>query len=326
MTDLTIYRRYFYNAKCYNEAPLQTVKGVQVHSTGANNPWLKRYVQPDDGRLGVNANGNSHNNPSSTVCASAYIGKQASGEVAVYQVLPWNQRCWLSGKGPNGNANKLGYVGFEICEDSKLNEEYFRKAMDAAMLLTAYLCQAFSLNPDIAVQDHSELHDAGLASNHGDITHWLRLYDLNMDDFRDGVKEKMEEEISVTYIDCDEVKTMYRAKVTANGYLNLRSGKSKSYASLAAVKPGECVYVTDDTDPIWWHVNYGNLTGWMMGQYLTRVTDIQEIIGSVKEESDASKPAPEDSASEYVPINKAKLIEARTYVAGLLSIIEDALK
>ena len=136
----------------------------------------------------------------------------------------------------------------------------------------------------------------------------------------------MEEEISVTYIDCDEVKTMYRAKVTANGYLNLRSGKSKSYASLAAVKPGECVYVTDDTDPIWWHVNYGNLTGWMMGQYLTRVTDIQEIIGSVKEESDASKPAPEDSASEYVPINKAKLIEARTYVAGLLSIIEDALK
>jgi hypothetical protein len=40
-----------------------TVKGVLWHSTGCNNPWLKRYVQPDDNasdreawlkKLGVN--------------------------------------------------------------------------------------------------------------------------------------------------------------------------------------------------------------------------------------------------------------------------------
>ena len=28
--------------------------GVMVHSTGANNPYLRRYVQPDDGELGKN--------------------------------------------------------------------------------------------------------------------------------------------------------------------------------------------------------------------------------------------------------------------------------
>ena len=31
-----------------------TPKGIMVHSTGAENPWLKRYVGPDDGLLGKN--------------------------------------------------------------------------------------------------------------------------------------------------------------------------------------------------------------------------------------------------------------------------------
>ena len=47
-----------------------TVRGVLWHSTGANNPTLKRYVQPDDNALnraklleliGVNKNGNDWN-------------------------------------------------------------------------------------------------------------------------------------------------------------------------------------------------------------------------------------------------------------------------
>ena len=321
MTDLTIYRRYFYNAKCYNEAPLQTVKGVQVHSTGANNPWLKRYVQPDDGRLGVNANGNSHNNPSSTVCASAYIGKQASGEVAVYQVLPWNQRCWLSGKGSKGNANKLGYVGFEICEDGKLNEDYFRKAMDAAMILTAYLCQAFGLDPDLAVKDHNELHDAGLASNHGDITHWLQLYDMNMDDFRAGVKERMAEEISVTYIDCDEVTTMYQARVTCPGsYLNLRRGKSTSYSSLAPIPQGATVDVIDDTDAAWWRIQYNGLIGWSMAMYLTRIEDkAEQPAEEVPSDAETVRP-------DCVQIERLKLTEIKACLVDILGIIENALK
>lgn len=51
----------------YKGAGTVSVRGVLWHSTGANNPWLKRYVQPDDNAadrakmlelLGVNKNGN----------------------------------------------------------------------------------------------------------------------------------------------------------------------------------------------------------------------------------------------------------------------------
>lgn len=48
---------------CYKAGKTITPKGIMVHSTGANNPWLKRYVGPDDGLLGVNAAGNHWNTP-----------------------------------------------------------------------------------------------------------------------------------------------------------------------------------------------------------------------------------------------------------------------
>ena len=33
---------------CYRQTKKIQIKGVLWHSTGANNPTLKRYVQPDD--------------------------------------------------------------------------------------------------------------------------------------------------------------------------------------------------------------------------------------------------------------------------------------
>ena len=41
------------NDCCRRGTPL-VPRGVMVHSTGANNPYLRRYVQPDDGELGKN--------------------------------------------------------------------------------------------------------------------------------------------------------------------------------------------------------------------------------------------------------------------------------
>ena len=38
--------------ECYTAGRKITPKGIMVHSTGANNPNLKRYVGPDDGLLG----------------------------------------------------------------------------------------------------------------------------------------------------------------------------------------------------------------------------------------------------------------------------------
>ena len=187
---------------------------MQVHSTGANNPYLHRYVGPDDGRLGPNKYGNTHNRPGGNVCASAYIGKLEDGSVAVYQALPWEYRCWLSGSGPNGNANRKGFLGFEICEDGLTDEGYYRAAMEAAELLTAHWCQEYGIDPDAAVRDHKELHSMGLASNHGDITAWLRKFGDSMAGFRAKVKEILAEGISVQYIDCDEEKTPAPARPT----------------------------------------------------------------------------------------------------------------
>jgi N-acetylmuramoyl-L-alanine amidase len=68
-----------------------------VHSTGANNPYLRRYVQPDDGELGKNRYDNDWNRPGLPVCVHAFLGKKAGGGIAVYQTLPWEMRGWHCG-------------------------------------------------------------------------------------------------------------------------------------------------------------------------------------------------------------------------------------
>lgn len=205
MHELTIYRLFFTKSDCYHAGVKQTPKGVQVHSTGANNPWLKRYVGPDDGRLGPNINGNTHNRPGGNVCASAYIGKLQDGTVAVYQTLPWDYRCWLSGSGPNGNANRMGYIGFEICEDNRENRAYFDEAVrGAGVLLTAYLCQQIGIDPySDKLEDHAGLHNMGLASNHGDIGLWLRNFGYTFADFRGWVQDAMDEGVNVNYVEAE---------------------------------------------------------------------------------------------------------------------------
>jgi len=288
---ITIYKRIFYDSDCYRSGKVQTQQGVQVHSTGANNPYLKRYVQPNDGRLGENKYNNSHNGPGD-VCANAYIGKLQDGTVAIYQTLPWDMRCWLSASGPNGNANKLGYIGFEICEDDLHNAEYFSAAvMDKAVNLVAYLCRMMGTTPDkivintssgpaYAVMDHDELHDVGLASNHGDIRQWLKPYGLNMNDFRKAVQAAMDDGVEAEYIDCDEsgdvpVETLYKAKVwAANGYpVKMRANPSQNAKIITTVPLNTVVDVIEETSDKWSKIQYGYSTGYMMREFLLPVSE-----------------------------------------------------
>ena len=39
---------------CYKAGKRFVPQGIMCHSTGANNPQLRRYVGPDDGLLGKN--------------------------------------------------------------------------------------------------------------------------------------------------------------------------------------------------------------------------------------------------------------------------------
>ncbi len=176
---------------CYKRGATIAPKGVMVHSTGANNPNLRRYVQPDDGLLGKNPNANDWNRPGLDVCVHAFIGKKRSGGIATYQTLPWNHRGWHAG----GAANNT-HISFEICEDALTDRAYFDAAFREAAELTAYLCAMYRLDPlqDGVVIDHAEGYRRRLASNHGDVTHWLTRYGRTMEDFRKQVSEQMEVE------------------------------------------------------------------------------------------------------------------------------------
>ena len=175
---------FFTKNDCYLRGAKIAPQGVMVHSTGADNPWLRRYVQPDDGLLGTNPNGNDWNRPGLDVCVHAFIGKKADGGAATYQVLPWAHRGWHAG----GAANNT-HISFEICEDALRDRRYFEAVYREAAELTAYLCRKYRLDPlrDGVVIDHAEGHRRGIASNHGDVEHWFPKFGKTMDDFRDYV-------------------------------------------------------------------------------------------------------------------------------------------
>ena len=177
--------------ECYQVGRKINVKGIMWHSTGANNPNLKRYVGPDDGRLGVNANGNHWNQyrpDGRQVCVHAFIGKDKNGSVCIYQTLPWNCRGWHAG----GTANN-SYIGFELCEDGLNDRDYFNKAYHQGVELTAYLCKQYGLDPmgKNVIICHYDGHKLGIASNHGDVYTWFNKMGKTMDDVRRDVKACM---------------------------------------------------------------------------------------------------------------------------------------
>lgn len=169
---------------CYKAGKYITPKGIMVHSTGANNPNLRRYVQPNDGLLGNNSNANDWNRSGTGACVHAFIGKLADGSIATYQTLPWNMRGWHGG----GDSNDT-YISFEICEDGLTDANYFGIVYTEAVELVAYLCKAYSLNPmaDGVVICHSEGYKRGIATNHADVMHWFPKFGKSMDTFRKDV-------------------------------------------------------------------------------------------------------------------------------------------
>ncbi len=174
------------NNACYKVGKTIMPKGIMVHSTGANNPWLKRYVGPDDGLLGKNPYNNHWNQDKPDgrqVCVHGFIGKLANGSIATYQTLPWNHRGWHAG----GAANDT-HIGFEICEDGLTDVSYLNAIYKEAVELCVYLCKQFNLTEKDIIC-HSEGYKLGIASNHGDVMHWFPRHGKSMDTFRAEVKK-----------------------------------------------------------------------------------------------------------------------------------------
>ena len=178
---------------CYKANRKITPKGIMVHSTGANNPNVSRYV-PGDAVLGKNLYNNHWDKGDVQKCVHAFIGKFADGSVGTVQTLPWNWRGWHCGKGSKGSGNDT-HISFEICEDFLTDASYFNAAYKEAVELTAMLCKEYNLDPtkDGVVICHSEGYKRGIASNHGDVMHWFPKHSKSMDTFRADVKAAMAE-------------------------------------------------------------------------------------------------------------------------------------
>ena len=183
---------------CYKGTSTMTVKGVLWHSTGANNPNLRRYVQPDDNAanraellalLGTNGNRNDWNHINRQAGLNCWIGKLADGTVTTVQTMPWNYRPWGCGSGNKGSCNN-GWIQFEICEDGLNDATYFNKVYKEACEITAYLCKMFNIDPNGTVNMngvsvptilcHADSHALGLGSNHGDVNHWFPKFGKSM--------------------------------------------------------------------------------------------------------------------------------------------------
>lgn len=195
---LTENRCYSTGSKITNGQPV----GIVVHSTGANNKTLKRYVQPSKtdknydeiiADIGKNKNGNSWNRSGVDKCVHAMIGVNSAGTVETYEILPYDTCAWGVGKGTKGsyNYNPTAHIQFEILEDDLKNEYYFEAAFKEAIEYCAYLCEKFNLSAD-DICSHKEANKAGYASSHGDPDHWLKKFGKNMDWFRAEVRALLE--------------------------------------------------------------------------------------------------------------------------------------
>lgn len=175
-------KRILTQNECYKAGKNIEVKGLMIHSTGANNPKLGRYVDaPELGEISSN-HWNQPKPGGREVCVHAFIGKDQDGKVATYQTLPWNHRGWHAGGGANNT-----HIGVEICEDDLTDRKYFDAVYKEAVELFAYLCKQYGLTEKDIIT-HCEGYKQGVASNHGDVMHWFPKHGKSMDNFRADVK------------------------------------------------------------------------------------------------------------------------------------------
>lgn len=260
-----------YNNDCYQLHTTMKPRRIIVHSTGANNSSLSRYVQPTlhqitgmGGKtreemmtlLGKNKFGNHWNQEDLKVCVHAFIGKLADGTVATVQTLPWNIPAWGVGKGKYGSYNGSS-VQFEICEDALKSKDYFKKTYDAAVDLCVKMCKMYDI-PVENVISHKEAHQLGYGSNHGDPHHWWSKFGYTMDDFRKAVDKKL-----------NGSTLPYKVKITVDS-LNIRKGPGTNYEKVSSITD-RGVYTITEVKGSWGKLLSGK--GWIYLSYTERYKD-----------------------------------------------------
>lgn len=290
-------------SRCYKNTRKMTVKGVLWHSTGANNPMLKRYVQPSDNApdrehwlnlLGKNPYGNDWNHINHSAGMNCWIGQLADGTVTTVQTMPWNYRPWGCGSGKKGSCND-GWIQFEICEDNLNNKEYFDKVYKEACEITAYLCDMYGLNPNgfsnvgkvkvPVILCHYDSYKLGLGTAHGDVYNWFNKYGKSMDDVRNDVAALMKSGSIKSEIPAEPEEPTEPVKPTtpmvSSGYLvrvtidalNIRKGPGTDYDVVDCIR-NEGVYTIVEEASGKGATKWGKLksgVGWISLDYVTKI-------------------------------------------------------
>ena len=235
---------------CYKGTSIMTVKGILWHSTGANNPNLKRYIQPSDNAadkeemiklLGKNSYKNDWNHIDHQAGLNCWIGKLADGTVTTVQTMPWNYKPWGCGSGSKGSCNN-GWIQFEICEDGLTDKNYFDKVYKEACEITAYLCDMFNIDPHGSVTVngvqvptilcHADAHKLGFGSNHGDVNHWFPKHNKSMETARNDVAKLLNKNNGSSAESEETPKVLYRVRLNwedaqsqIGAYTNLDNAK-----------------------------------------------------------------------------------------------------
>lgn len=185
---MEILKAYQTKNRCYKQNNKVQHVGILVHSTGAVNRNLKRYVD-SPARLGVNQYGNHWNSEKADKAVHAFIGWDKDKKIIVAQTLPLDISCWGSGKGKKGSRNRT-HIQFEICQGSDDDAAYYKAAIAVAEEYCAHLCRQYGWSAD-AITSHREEAEAGYASNHGDPCSWMKKFGDSMDKFRARVKARL---------------------------------------------------------------------------------------------------------------------------------------
>lgn len=240
---------------CYKGTRTMEVKGVLWHSTGANNPNLKRYVQPSDSaadraewlaRLGKNTYGNDWNHTEVQAGLNCWIGKLADGTVATVQTMPWNYRPWGCGSGAKGSCNN-GWIQFEICEDGLTDAAYFNEVYREACEITAYLCRLYHIDPNGTVNYngikvptilcHQDSYRFGLGSNHGDVLHWFPKFGKSMVTAREDVTALLKSASGAAGTSVDTEKAIWDFLMGKIGNACGTAGLMGNHYAESALKP-----------------------------------------------------------------------------------------
>ena len=195
--EMEIIQCYQTKNPCYRKGTPMKPVGIVVHSTGANNPHLCRYVDCPE-RLGVNRYGNHWNRPEAATLVHGAIGLDKEGIVTVVNTLPYTMAAWGVGKGSRGSYNydPTGHIQFEMCEDDLTDPSYFDQVMGTAVAYCARLCREYGLAAE-SIVSHKEAHALGYASNHGDPENWMGRFGMTMEDFRARVRAKLKGEVAI---------------------------------------------------------------------------------------------------------------------------------